>query len=300
MIKFNNPIILTLLASSFHFTVSAQLDMKSKDITNVNDITLMVDINEMDDILVMDDIYEIDEIKSIDQINFADLENKGLWWDYNQFEIESKSTGLVFDSNDNLPFQFKDGNVAIAGPDYDLFTPSATLDVRTPGTFVANFQSSAAGSATVQIKGANPRLMFTDINGSTKAYQYYNNSMDAFLLTVNSASAVKYTATSTSNVDMAVNGEVRAKKVRVLQSPWSDFVFEKDYKLMPLADVEKHIQDNGHLPGVPSAEEVQKDGISLGDMDAKLLEKIEELTLYLIDAKKEIETLKKQVSELSK
>jgi hypothetical protein len=74
---------------------------------------------------------------------------------------------------------------------------------------------------------------------------------------------------------------------------WSDYVFAKDYKLKPLNEVASFIKENNHLPGVPSAEEVVKDGIDVAAMDAKLLEKIEELTLYIIDLKNEVEKLKK-------
>jgi Na+/phosphate symporter len=67
-----------------------------------------------------------------------------------------------------------------------------------------------------------------------------------------------------------------------------------------LRDVENHIKEKGHLKDIPSASEVQKNGINLGEMDAKLLQKIEELTLYTIDQQKEIEELKKQNSKIDK
>lgn len=79
---------------------------------------------------------------------------------------------------------------------------------------------------------------------------------------------------------------------------WSDFVFDKQYKLRTLAEVEQFINNNKHLPDVPSAEDVVKSGINLGQMDAKLLQKIEELTLYLIDLKKENESLVKRIEQL--
>ncbi|MES2680530.1 MAG: hypothetical protein V4635_11620 [Bacteroidota bacterium] len=80
---------------------------------------------------------------------------------------------------------------------------------------------------------------------------------------------------------------------------WSDYVFASDYKLMPLEQVEKYIVSNKHLPGVISAEEVVKEGLDLGSMDAKLLEKIEELTLYVIKLNKELENLKLENSALN-
>lgn len=92
----------------------------------------------------------------------------------------------------------------------------------------------------------------------------------------------------------AVNGDMIAEKVVVkLNADWPDFVFTKKYDLMPLEDVELFIKENSHLPNVPSAQEVKTGGIDLGAMDATLLQKVEELTLYVIELKKEIEGLKK-------
>lgn len=67
---------------------------------------------------------------------------------------------------------------------------------------------------------------------------------------------------------------------------WSDFVFNDDYDLPTLQEVEKHIREKGHLKNIPSAKEVEENGIQLGEMNAKLLPKIEELTLYILDIKK--------------
>lgn len=83
-------------------------------------------------------------------------------------------------------------------------------------------------------------------------------------------------------------------------SDWADYVFKPGYKLLSLTDVESYIQKNGHLPGVPSAEEVKEQGIDMAQMDAKLLEKIEELTLYMIELKKENEALRTKLDALTK
>jgi len=97
---------------------------------------------------------------------------------------------------------------------------------------------------------------------------------------------------------LAVNGTITAKEVVVSIEGWSDYVLKDDYKLMPLDELERSIEKNGHLPDIPSAEEVKKKGVSVGEMQAKLLKKVEELTLYMIDLKKENEILKKQVASL--
>ncbi|MEA3495224.1 MAG: hypothetical protein U9R42_04230 [Bacteroidota bacterium] len=98
---------------------------------------------------------------------------------------------------------------------------------------------------------------------------------------------------------LMVNGVIASQKIVVRdQTNWSDFVFDKDYKLPSLFDVEKFISLNKHLPGVPSASEVKENGLDLGEMDAVLLKKIEELTLYLIELKKENKEIKKQLDEI--
>jgi len=91
-----------------------------------------------------------------------------------------------------------------------------------------------------------------------------------------------------------VNGTVHSKEVKVDMIGWSDFVFKKDYNLPSLEEVEKHIAEKGHLENIPSEKEVLTNGINLGEMNAKLLQKIEELTLYVIDQNKEIKDLKNQ------
>lgn len=98
----------------------------------------------------------------------------------------------------------------------------------------------------------------------------------------------------TGNHELAVEGSIGAREIKVEASGWSDFVFEKDYELRTLEDVEDHINEKGHLPEIPSEAEVTKNGINLGEMDAKLLQKIEELTLYLIEQNKELKSQQDQ------
>lgn len=91
---------------------------------------------------------------------------------------------------------------------------------------------------------------------------------------------------------LAVNGTVRAKEVNITLDSWADHVFEKKYTLMSLYELEKYIQTNKHLPGIPSEKEVLTSGVSIGLMNKQLLSKIEELTLYIIQQQKEIDALK--------
>ena len=105
---------------------------------------------------------------------------------------------------------------------------------------------------------------------------------------------------TTGNHKLAIEGSIGAREIKVEANGWSDFVFYEDYNLPTLTEVENHIKEKGHLKDIPSAKEVEKNGFFLGAMDAKLLQKIEELTLYTIDQQKEIEELKKQNSKIDK
>jgi hypothetical protein len=92
---------------------------------------------------------------------------------------------------------------------------------------------------------------------------------------------------------LAVNGKITSTEVEVTLTGWSDFVFNDDYYLRPLEEVEQFIKTNKHLPDVPSEVEVLESGVNVGEMSATLLQKIEELTLYIIELNKRIEELEK-------
>lgn len=98
---------------------------------------------------------------------------------------------------------------------------------------------------------------------------------------------------------LSVDGKIRAEEILVqLSEEWPDYVFEQNYDLKSLGEVSQFVSENKHLPGIPSAKEIQTEGISLGQMNALLLEKIEELTLYLIDQAQELKSLKKEIQDL--
>ncbi|GAB0155167.1 hypothetical protein CHRYSEOSP005_04270 [Chryseobacterium sp. Alg-005] len=103
-----------------------------------------------------------------------------------------------------------------------------------------------------------------------------------------------------NNAVAKFDGKIYAKEVEVKANVWADYVFKKDYKLASLEEVEKHIEEKGHLPNIPSAEEVTKKGINVAEMDSKLLEKIEELTLYSIEQSKRLKQQSEKIEKLEK
>jgi len=99
------------------------------------------------------------------------------------------------------------------------------------------------------------------------------------------------------NYALNVNGNIRANKL-VVNTTGADFVFEPNYKLIPLNQLEKYVTTNRHLPGIETANVMQKDGVDVGENQTKLLQKVEELTLYIIDQNKALEQLRKEVEQL--
>ncbi|HWI93251.1 MAG TPA: Ig-like domain-containing protein [Flavisolibacter sp.] len=108
------------------------------------------------------------------------------------------------------------------------------------------------------------------------------------------------TATVPTGADVAIGGNLYARKLKVTQDTWADFVFEKNYKIPTLEQLEAYINKHGHLPGVPSTSNVQNSGLDVGDNQALLLQKIEELTLYMIDLNKKVDKLTKENTALKK
>ena len=101
--------------------------------------------------------------------------------------------------------------------------------------------------------------------------------------------------------ELTVNGTIHAKEVLVDNlGPLADFVFKPTYKLMSLYEVEQYVNANRHLPEIPSASEVEKKGLNLGEMQNKLLQKVEELTLYIIEQQKKIDHLEKIVGVVNR
>lgn len=136
------------------------------------------------------------------------------------------------------------------------------------------------------------KIRTNDYNKATVLNRY-----DLYASTVNAknyfAGKVGIGTQNPGDWKLAVNGNIRAKEIKV-ETGWSDFVFFDDYELPTLKEVEQHINAFGHLKDIPSAKDVEKNGIKVGEMNSKLLQKIEELTLYTIQQEKQIERLKKQ------
>ncbi|HEY4150834.1 MAG TPA: Ig-like domain-containing protein [Chitinophagaceae bacterium] len=103
-----------------------------------------------------------------------------------------------------------------------------------------------------------------------------------------------------STTRLAVKGSILAKNLRITQLNWADYVFGDDYKLMPLRKVGKYIDENKHLPGIPTTATITHEGLDVGKGQTMLLQKIEELTLYLLEQDKKLERQQKEINSFKK
>ncbi|WP_108868886.1 hypothetical protein [Aquimarina aquimarini] len=134
---------------------------------------------------------------------------------------------------------------------------------------------------------------------ANKSFSIGTNNVERFRIT--NTGDVGIGVVNTKGFKLGVKGRIAAEEVKVaLHAQWADFVFDKEYVLPTLQEVETHIKEKGHLKDIPSAEEVKKDGFFLGQMDARLLQKIEELTLYTIQQDKKLKSQDSKIEKLEK
>ncbi|MEQ9404097.1 MAG: hypothetical protein RIM99_10950 [Cyclobacteriaceae bacterium] len=197
------------------------------------------------------------------------------------------------------------GNIGIG-----TSTPSSKLEVNAGNNNVhAKFIGTYAGIQGIQVMrtgGADIKLV---ANYSSSGSGLESSSALRFAVNGNGISSpamyVKVDGnvgigTTTPTEKLEVNGTIRSKEVKVEASPWPDYVFADNYELPSLEAIEKFIKSNNHLPEVPSAKEVEENGIALGEMNALLLKKIEELTLYQIQMMKIINEQQEEIESLKK
>lgn len=119
-------------------------------------------------------------------------------------------------------------------------------------------------------------------------------------MSLSGAVAIGNNAAPNENYKLIVDGKIGAREIMVAAGSWPDFVLKKNYTLPSLNAVESHIKKTGSLPGVPSEKKVLAKGVNVGQMEATLLQKVEELTLYVIEQQKEIDNLKSSLRDLRK
>jgi hypothetical protein len=213
------------------------------------------------------------------------------------------------------------GNIGIG-----TTNPSERLTVFTNGTLATNndvmtletnLPTSPSTNTTVGLnfnlsQGSNPAFTYASIRAGEDTgtglgfgairfltQKYNNGSVLTEHMRISSIGNVLIGKTSQVNTayKLDVSGSIRSNEV-VVNTTGADFVFERDFRLKSLEEVEKYINTNKHLPDIEPAKEMEEKGLELGKMDMKLLQKIEELTLYMIDFKKEMDKMKQENQKL--
>lgn len=243
------------------------------------------------------------------------------------FENWQGDLNLIFNNNysNKLFTFFKDGNLKIGNIEESSYSKLIIQGPNTPTEIGSkrdiSFEFNGAGSSKIRSYrgpswGTYLQFLTNPNNGSgdsPNVRMHINEDGNIGIGTITPKSKLEVIGNviigeipsnkMPNGYNLYVEKGVIAEKVKVAvltSSQWSDHVFDEKYELKPLEEVEKYIEENKHLPNIPSSEELVKEGLDLGKMQAKQMEKIEELTLYLIEMKKEIEVLKKENKDLKK
>jgi hypothetical protein len=212
------------------------------------------------------------------------------------FKIDARGGGHNF-----FTIKGSNGNVGIG-------TNATTYKLHVKGAFVA--EGDGAGNyADLNLKNGNVRWHISGPrygDNNRLGIFWHDGSAYHDHFTITTAGKVGI-GTNSPDAKLTVAGDIHSREVKVTIGAGSDFVFHDGYDLRTLKEVEEFIKENKHLPDIESAREMEEKGLDLGKMDMKLLQKIEELTLYMIEFKKEMnglinenEKLKERIMELER
>ena len=205
----------------------------------------------------------------------------------------TEALSIKNDGNVGIGTTVPHANLHVEGYNLLLKNAGSSVHLRADGThsFINNMDNfvsnGSTGNGDLVITGQQQLLFATGNAGPAGTIR----------MLIDGNGNVGIGTTNTGDWRLAVNGNIRAKEI-VVETGWSDFVFENDYKLPTLEEVEQHIKTKGHLKDIPNAKEVEENGIQLGEMNSKLLQKIEELTLYLIEENKLNKELQDRIKKL--
>lgn len=247
--------------------------------------------------------------------------NVGIGTSNPKAKLQVEGDFLVNSSKGNMSIGYPSGhqwkfNTIGGGATLQLWTnPSGS-----PSSLVANFKQN--GNMGVGISNPTQKLHVSGnrlrLSTQGNANRYIEMRTDGAHMDLNANNGNLYLHANTGNTiiqrfggkvgmgtsyipagyKLAVDGRIICEELKVQMSgDWPDYVFEDNYDLMPLEELEAEIEAKGHLPGIPSAEVIESEGLTVGEMQRKMMEKIEELTLYVIDLKKENQELREMIEK---
>ena len=203
---------------------------------------------------------------------------------YIEFNPVGGSWGLALGSNSGEIMRLSNsGNVGVG-----TTSPSSKLHIVDGNNYVKIGDVNGSSTSVIELTDVSP----VQIEGFEADLRFTTSGTERVRITSGGNLGI---GTASPAEKLSVNGNIVTKKVKVTQTGWADYVFHPTYKLPPLKEVESYIKQHQHLPDIPSAKEVEENGLDLGSNQAALLKKIEELTLYVIEQNKRIEQLEKKI-----
>lgn len=208
---------------------------------------------------------------------------------------------VAFDGKVGIGVTSPSGIIHTKSDDSGLVFQTSSQVNRRMQFFFQNYLGTQTGRIGIDIDGANTSSLQL-IAGDGNTPQVTINNL-GYLGVGNTSPSYRLDVAGTSHFtdNMIVEGNIESKKIRVVANPGSvpDYVFKPDYELRSLTELESFIKVNSHLPNVPSAKEMETKGQNVGDVQLKLLEKVEELTLYMIEQNKKYKQLEEKLKKLA-
>ena len=190
--------------------------------------------------------------------------------------------------------------IGTSSPNYKLDVRGTTYTIK-----IKAGNSSATDNAVVNAFASNPSqdiVNFGVKNAQTgqqsKVLFKVKNNGTVVMYNRTGSALISYNSAGNKILQLEDNGLLRAREIRIDESNWADYVFNEKYNLMNLTELANYIAKNNHLPNVPTANQIAREGLNIGDMQRIQMEKIEELTLYTIQMNNDIEALKNELSDL--
>lgn len=289
-------LVFTLLASSFSFAQLAVPSGQVQATTNASTGNVGIGTNNPQakfDIVFGGEPKTIKFLESSNAVNSMNSMLRFTWYN------DTADLGIVRSGSEPIEamaIRFNQNEVARFTPNGNvgigIKNPLYNLDVQ--GTFrvgnAGRFTFNGAADLWLEYpnRGSGGRAMVHD-GGNVLTLNYANDFTGGTRLG---------TSFLVKDDNASLQGKLEAKEVKVTLTPTADFVFDENYNLPKLEDVEKHIKERKHLPEIASAKVMEKEGVNVGEFQIKLLQKIEELTLYSIEQSKQIKSQSEQLRQI--